>query len=137
MLQSAVLAWLRLYRVVLKIDRTQNVHLRKYDLNSAQFDVLAQVGAHQGITQQELADHLLVTKGNISQLLNRMEQRGLISRCPDKRSNVLRLTEAGQELHDQVVPAHEDMIAAQLTMLSRSEITTLLRILRKVDHTLK
>ncbi len=72
MLRSSVLAWLRLYRVVQKIDRAQSAYLRSWDLNTAQFDVLAHVGAHKGITQQELADSLLVTKGNISQL----------ARCP-------------------------------------------------------
>jgi len=79
MLRAAVLAWLRLYRVVQKIDRMQSAYLRSWDLNTAQFDVLAHVGAHKGITQQELADRLLVTKGNISQLLDRMEKLDLLN----------------------------------------------------------
>jgi len=104
MLRAAVLAWLRLYRVVQKIDRMQSAYLRSWDLNTAQFDVLAHVGAHKGITQQELADSLLVTKGNISQLLDRMEKLDLLKRCQEKRNNTLVLTEKGQELYDRVVP---------------------------------
>ncbi len=136
MLGSAVLAWLRLFRVFQKIDRAQTVHLRTWELNVAQFDVLARVGAQRGITQQALADSLLVTKGNISLLLDRMERLGLLKRCPEKRSKYLVLTEKGQELHDRVVPAHEELIAQQLTALSASEVTELQRILRKLDHSL-
>lgn len=136
MLGSAVLAWLRLFRVFQKIDRAQTVHLRTWGLNVAQFDVLARVGAQRGITQQALADSLLVTKGNISLLLDRMERQGLLKRCPEKRNKYLVLTEKGQELHDRVVPAHEELIAQQLTALSASEVTELQRILRKLDHSL-
>lgn len=133
---SSVLAWLRLFRVFQKIDRAQTVHLRNWGLNVAQFDVLARVGAQRGITQQALADSLLVTKGNISLLLDRMEHLDLLKRCPEKRNNYLILTEKGQELHDRVVPAHEELIAQQMTGLSPTELTELQQLLRKLDHSL-
>lgn len=136
MLGSGVLAWLRLIRVFQKIDRIQTIDLKRYDLNAAQFDVLAQVGSHQGITQQKLADHLLVTKGNISQLIDRMEKRGLLRRCQERRSNALLLTPAGQALYDRVVPAHEELISRQMAGLNEREIGELLRLLRKLDHSL-
>lgn len=137
MIQPSVLAWLRLFRVFQKIDRASSAHLRTWGLSTAQFDILARVGATRGITQQELADHLLVTKGNISQLLDRMEKLGLLKRCQEKRSNTLVLTEQGQALHDCVVPAQEKLIAEQLAALSSSEVTDLQRLLRKVDHSLR
>src|SRR5258708_36503085 len=103
------MAWMRLARVYQKIDRVSVVHLRPWDLSVAQFDILARVGAAKGITQQELADRLLVTKGNISQLLDRMEQHGLFTRCYEGRSNTLSFTEKGQQLYAQVVSFHEEM----------------------------
>src|SRR3712207_4826461 len=75
-----VLAWMRLARLFHRVERDWGEHLRGWDLNVAQFDVLAHVGASEGMTQQELADSLLVTKGNVCQLLDRMEGRGWISR---------------------------------------------------------
>jgi DNA-binding MarR family transcriptional regulator len=136
MFQPAILVWLRLYRIVQKIDRMQMAHLRNWGLNIAQFDVLAHVGAHKGITQQELADSLLVTKGNISQLLDRMEDLGLLTRNQEKRNKNIVLTEKGQELFNRVVPAHEQMIAEQLAVLSPSEIADLRRILGQLDRAL-
>jgi len=137
MFRASVLAWMRLARVFQKINRASEVHLRAWDLNVAQFDVLAQVGSTKSITQQELADRLLVTKGNISQLLDRMEHSGLLTRCQEGRSNTLVLTETGQRLYTQVVPAQEEMIATRFASLSAQEIEQLLRLLRKLDHAIR
>lgn len=134
---SAVLTWLRLFRVFQRIDRAQTVHLRSWNLNVAQFDVLARVGSHKGITQQELADSLLVTKGNISLLLNRMEEMGLLKRYQERRSNILLLTAKGQDLYDCVVPAHEEMITRLMSGVSPAELTQLQHLLRKLEHTLR
>jgi len=130
----AVLAWLRLARVFQKIDAHSERFFRDHDLNTAQFDVLAQVGAASGLTQQELAAALLVTKGNISQLLGKLEQAGLITRRQDGRSNYLSLTERGQAVFENVVPRQEAQIADLLAPLSADEQHELLRLLRKLDH---
>ncbi len=132
--QPAVLAWLRLARVYQKIDRASAEHLRAWDLSVAQFDVIAHVGAAEGITQQELADRLLVTKGNICQLLERLERRGLIIRRQEGRANHLFLTEAGQQLFAEAVPAQEKMIAGQFSALSPADQQRLLALLRQLDR---
>ncbi len=136
MKKPAVLAWLRLARVFQKVDRASAEHLRAWDLSVAQFDVLAQVGADEGITQQELADRLLVTKGNICQLLEKMERRGLIRRSQAGRANHLFLTEDGRRLYNDAVPAQERMIAARFGVLSPEEQHQLLALLRILDHTM-
>jgi DNA-binding MarR family transcriptional regulator len=110
--------------------------MRSLGLTVAQFDILAQVGSAHGITQQELADRLLVTKGNISQLIDRMEKLGLLRRYQEKRSNNLSLTEKGQELYDRIVPSQEDLVTTQFSALSAAEVDSLLRLLRKLDHAL-
>ena len=134
--RPSVLAWLRLLRVHLKVERALGEQLRGWGLNNAQFDVLAHVGADEGITQQELADSLLVTKGNVTQLLDRVERRGLISRRREGRTNRLFLTDEGRRLFDEVVPAHEALIDEQLSILSRGEQQRLHELLRKLDRAL-
>jgi DNA-binding MarR family transcriptional regulator len=134
--QPAVLAWLRLARVFQKIDTRSERFFRTQELNTAQFDVLAKVGAASGITQQELASALLVTKGNISQLLSRLEHDGLITRRQEGRANCLFLTERGQARFEQAVPQQEALIAELLAPLTPEEQLTLLRLLRKLDHAL-
>jgi DNA-binding MarR family transcriptional regulator len=134
--QTPVLAWLRLMRVFHKIEHRSADELRPHGLSLAQFDVLAHVGAREGMTQQELADSLLVTKGNICQLLGRMESSGLIERRQRGRANELALTEQGKRLFREVVPNHECDIADAMGSLSPEEQAELLALLRKLDRNL-
>ena len=103
-------------------------------LSTAQFDVLAQVGSAEGIAQLDLARHLFVTQGNVTQLLDKMEARGWIQRVPDGRSKRLYLTPAGRDLFDSVVPPHEDFISGRFNALTADEQRQLLRLLAKLDH---
>lgn len=132
--RARLVAWLRLARVYQQIDRASAGFLRQWNLSVAQFDVLAQVGAREGLTQQELADHLLVTKGNISQLLARMERRGLVLRTQDGRALTLALTAEGRRLRDMVVPAQEALIAARLAPLDPAGLRALSVALRTLDR---
>jgi len=134
--RPSVLAWLRLLRVSQKVERDLAGQLKLWSLNNAQFDVLAHVGVAEGITQQELADSLLVTKGNVAQLLDRMQKRGLIERRPEGRINRLFLTDEGRRTFAEVVPAHEALIDEQLSVLSEEEQRQLFELLRKLDRSL-
>jgi DNA-binding MarR family transcriptional regulator len=132
----AVRAWLRLLRVSHKIERVLSEGLQAHGLSLAQFDVLAHVGAAEGTMQQELADSLFVTKGNVCQLLDRLEQRGLLERRKEGRANRLYLTPAGRQLFNAVVPTHEALVAEQFGILSPAEQSQLLGLLRAIDRAL-
>jgi len=134
--RPALLGWLRLMRVHQKVNRASGEQLKGWDLSLAQFDVLAHVGATEGISQQELADSLLVTKGNVCQLLDRMEGRGLILRRQEGRAKRLFLTEEGRKLFDEAVPAQQTMIAERFSVLSEEEQSQLYELLRKFDRAL-
>jgi DNA-binding MarR family transcriptional regulator len=132
-----LLAWLRLVRVFQKVDRVSSESLRCRQLSPAQLDVLAKVGSSEGISQQELAHALLVTKGNICQLLDKMQGSGLLERRPDGRVNRLFLTEQGRRVHDEIVPKHDAMLVEQFSSLTDTEQRDLLRLLRQLDHALE
>ena len=76
-----------------KSIRETNQHLKEWNVSAAQFDVLAQVGGHDRLTQQELGNKLFVTKGNITQLLNKMEQLEWIRREQEGTTKYISLTE--------------------------------------------
>jgi DNA-binding MarR family transcriptional regulator len=133
-----LLAWLRLMRVYTHVDRRTAELLKEYDLTVAQFDVIAQVGAHEGTTQQGLADALMVTKGNVTQLLDRLEERGLIERrqIPGRRGKCLFLTDPGWELNRRVVPAQEAMVYEAFSCVPVEDRQRLHTILTQVDRAL-
>lgn len=134
--RHSVLAWLRMWRVVQKVERAAAEHLRAYGLNYAQFDVLAHVGAAEGSRQKELGESLHVTKGNVSHLVGQMERRGLVSRRQEGRTNRLYLTEEGRRLFEEVVPAHEDLVHQLMSALPEEEQARLHELLRGLDRSL-
>lgn len=129
-----VALWTRLARVYGRNIHLTSARLREWDLSVAQFDALAQIGAHEGITQQELARRLLVTQGNVTQLLDKLELRGLIRRCPDGRLKRLVLSDAGWRLRDSVLPGQEQFQAEQFAALTNADQRTLLRLLSKLER---
>jgi DNA-binding MarR family transcriptional regulator len=135
--KPSVIARLRLARVYHKVDRASAEHLSTYGLSVGQFDVLAQVGAHEGITQKELAEKLLVTKSNICQILGRMEERGLVSRRQEGRAKHLFLTKEGRRLFEEVVPSQEELIDRLLSSVPSEDHDLLSKTLGRLDRALQ
>jgi len=133
----SVSLWIRLARIRRKYEHAATEQLRPWDLSLAQFDLLSALGASEGITQFDLAKQLLVTQGNITQLLDKLEQRGLLVRHQEGRTKCLMLTEQGRNLLDTVLPAHMTWNAEQFVSLSAGEQKHLLVLLRKLDHEMK
>jgi DNA-binding MarR family transcriptional regulator len=135
-IDTAMLAWLRLARVYHKIDRRTSETMRQYDISVSRFDVLNHAGATEGRSQQQLADALLVTKGNICQLVDAMEADGLLERRRYSRTKRIYLTDTGRRLRTELLRVQEAAIVADFSALSADETQMLLRLLRKLDHSL-
>ncbi|GAE34284.1 transcriptional regulator [Halalkalibacter akibai JCM 9157] len=101
-------------------------------MSIAQFDLLVQVGVHQPISQQGLAEKLLVTKGNITQMVVKMESAGLIQRTQEWRTKHITLTNKGKELYEEVVPQQELFQVSQFQALTKDEQKQLLALLKKL-----
>lgn len=133
----SVFLWIRLARVRRKYERAAMEELRCWNLSLAQFDVLMTLSVSEGMTQFDLAKRLLVTQGNITQLLDKLEQRGLLTRQQEGRTKCLLLTDQGRQLLTTVLPAHTLWNAEQFAGLSTVEQQQLLMLLRKLDHIMK
>jgi DNA-binding MarR family transcriptional regulator len=88
--------------------------LRAFDLSVPQCDVLTTLTEREGLSQQELAARLYVTKGNISGLIDRLVANGLVERralAGDRRSHAIHLTPAGRELAKRGIEAQRDFVS--------------------------
>lgn len=135
-LQSSVMVWMRLARVYNKIIHTITEHLRQWDISLATFDLLIQVGAYEGLTQQELADRLLVTKGDICYMVDKLEQIHFLKRSREGRAKRLFLTEQGRQLLDEIMPLHQKLVSSLFAPLSEEDHRVLLSMLRTLDKSL-
>ncbi|MDV2685043.1 MarR family transcriptional regulator [Alkalihalophilus lindianensis] len=128
-----LLIWFRLARLYHASIRLSNQHLSQWNLTTSQFDLLVQIGTHQPLSQQELAEKLFVTKGNITQSIVKLEKLELVKREQEWRTKILRLTKKGEELFGVVVPKQELFQASQFEGLNKEEQKELLRLLKKVE----
>ena len=104
-------------------------------LSDGDFDVLASLrrsGTPYQLTPGELAASTMVTSGAITKRLDRLEEKGYVTRTvcvDDARSRRIQLTDAGIALIDELVPKHlanERRLLAGLTDLERSRLAHLL-----------
>jgi DNA-binding MarR family transcriptional regulator len=105
-----------------------DAHIRQLGLTMPQFDVIATLGNTPGMMMSQLAEKTLVTKGTLTGIVDRLEQKGLVRRevPPDnRRSFTVLLTAEGQELFEAIFPAHIAYLKERLQPLSPEEIAQL------------
>jgi len=105
-----------------------------YDLTPVQYAALAAVKAHKGIDQATLAGLIAYDRTTIGGVVDRLEQKGLVSRRvskEDRRARVLEITTAGKRTLTGIEPAVAAAQKAMLRGLDASESAQLLRLLRK------
>ncbi|WP_377702349.1 MarR family winged helix-turn-helix transcriptional regulator [Pseudoduganella sp. UC29_71] len=88
-------------------ERLSGEHVRECGLTHAQFDIIATLGNTDGMSYKELGDKTLITKGTMTGVIERLEQKGLVERqrsLDDKRSWFIRLTPQGEQVFREVFP---------------------------------
>jgi len=131
--------WVQLARTFYRIERSISATLAEKELTMAQFDVLATLRYSEGLSQKELAELLLVTKGNVVGLLDRLEKLNYVERRPDAkdgRSNRVHLTDPGRQKIEAVLPVHDRLVLRTLDCLPQQDVGTLRRLLRTLEHAL-
>ena len=107
-------------------------HVHKLDLTLPQFDVIITLGNTSGMPYKKLGEETLITKGTLTGVINRLEDKGLVQRGAsetDGRSQIIRLTEAGNDLFERTFPEHLHFINQLFNNYSPEDITTLEAVL--------
>jgi len=119
-------------RFLHSVAQSATAELDSFGLTAAQFQMLVQIRSRPGIAQWELADAFGVTKGNVSQLIKKIEGAGLVERVRNQGTDELALTVSGQALLDRVVPAHHAFMQRTFGALSADERDLLLDLIRRL-----
>ena len=104
-------------------------------LSTVEFTVLSLVAHNADVTQKQLSQALAVSAPNITTLLDRLEQRQLITRVrseADRRSQHIRLTRKGIALARKAMEVSRTMEQDLLRHLSEAERAILTELLQKV-----
>jgi DNA-binding MarR family transcriptional regulator len=135
----------RLKRLSQLIDAELRRTFSTHGLDAASFDVLATLRRSEPphrLTPAELMRAAMVTSGAITQRLDRLQARGLVTRtssASDGRVVHVALTDDGRALIDQALPDHvdtENRLLAALTTTQRDTLADALRnLLESLDDT--
>jgi DNA-binding MarR family transcriptional regulator len=130
-------AWVRMLGVTRMAERHLREHLRlRHDTTLPRFDVMAALYRHRdGVTMSELSRMLLVSNGNATTVVDRLEKDGVVTRTPsdaDRRTVFVALTAAGvSEFEAQAAP-HEAEVNRLFGNLSETDLDRLTDILKRM-----
>jgi DNA-binding MarR family transcriptional regulator len=129
----------RIARIALGMSRWQDEAFGPHGLNRGEVGVLSALRgteAPQRLSPSRLHRLLMLTSAGITSRLDRLEQRGLITRVADpsdRRGVLIELTEKGQQFVDSAVAANSESQKQMLRELTEQDLHTLGRLLRKLQ----
>ena len=109
--------------------------LKAAEISPTQYNVLRILrGAPEGLACGEIGSRMITRDPDITRLLDRLEKRGLVSRCRDTRDRrmvLTRITKAGMELLKQLDAPVLDAHHFQLGHLGPEKLRNLLKLLEE------
>jgi len=134
--------WLRLLSCSHHVEQVLRARLRAtYDITLPQFDVLAELERAGGpLTMSELSRRLLVTNGNITGVIDRLEKQGYVRRVvskSDRRVQNIELLPTGSDLFKEVARSHEQWVAEMFGGMLEREATVLFDVLGRAKKSIQ
>ena len=130
----------RVTRLALHLDRARKQAFADHDLESSEFDVLSALrrsGEPCQLSPGRLVQETLVTSGTMTNRVDRLVRKGLVTRLPDpsdRRGVQVRLTARGCAAVDGALDAlllHEHDLLAGLSPTDASSLADALRTLSR------
>ena len=119
-----------------------SMHFARYGLSWPKFNALVQLymAGDRGMTQSELSKKMLVSRANITGLIERLEKEDLVVRrndTSDKRVFLVCLTNRAVTLMNVFLPVHNNYIHKIMSALDRNEKEVFILMLEKLKNRLE
>lgn len=129
--------WLRLLTCCNLIEREIRVRLRdSAPVTLPQFDLLSVLArVPDGLVMGDISRRLMVTNGNVTALVDRLVREGLLVRevnPRDRRALVVRLSDKGWQVFNDVAPAHRAWIDEMMGDMPREKVDALYDLLAEL-----
>lgn len=109
--------------------------MSKNKLNIMEFSVLEVLYQKGKQTIRQIGDHILVSSSSMTYVIDKLERKGLLSRntCQkDRRVTHVSLTYDGNELMQEIMLKHHEVVDDMFDSLNPDEAETLVHLLKKV-----
>jgi DNA-binding MarR family transcriptional regulator len=129
--------WLRLLKATRLVEGALRERMRaERGTTLPRFDVMAALyRAGEGLRMSDLSGVLMVSNGNVTGIVDRLEAEGLVERVAvagDRRAVRVRLTKAGREAFEDMAEEHEVWVDGLLAGLTPRETEEAARLLEKL-----
>lgn len=107
-----------------------------FGLTIPEWRLIAVIAEHDGVAQAQIAAITRMDKVTVSRAAIALAGRGLVARGPnggDRRSHLLRLSEAGQALYGEVAPKALELERRLFAGFDADELERLTATLRRID----
>lgn len=112
--KSSIRVWLRLLSCTMAIEKVVQRRFAALGMTLPRFDVLAALDRQsEGMTMSALSRALLVSNGNVTQLVQKLAKDGHVeirTAPADRRSSIVRLSPRGRDEFDRLARAHQQWI---------------------------
>ena len=134
--------WLRLFSCQALVEDKIRALLRdNYGITLPQFDVLAELEhAGRALTMTELSKYLVVSNGNITGVVDRLEREDYLTRIrsdEDRRVQYIELTSQGKKRFKKIAIDHEKWVSDIFADLSQDQISELISLLKTTKDSIK
>jgi DNA-binding MarR family transcriptional regulator len=129
--------WVRLLSVMRVAEAELREFLRvKHATTLPRFDVMAALYRRRdGVTMSDLSRMLLVSNGNATAIVDRLERDGLVRRSPsdsDRRTIYAALTPAGLAQFEGLAAEHEAEVNRVFSDLTEADLETMTELLKRM-----
>jgi DNA-binding MarR family transcriptional regulator len=133
--------WFRAYGAVAAVEREISARLRaRFGASLSRFDLMAHLyAAPEGVTMGALTRRLLVSGGNVTGVVDRLEKEGLVARevdATDRRIYRVALTASGRALFKDMAEEHEAWVSELLEQVDPAEMARATALLEDLRHRL-
>ncbi len=133
--KQALDLFIKLTRAADSVNIRINAHLADHLLTVSQFGVLEALYHLGPLHQNELAEKILKSTGNMTLVIDNLVKRGLVERCRDdhdRRYVTVHLTENGRSLIQAIFPGHVATVLQEMSVLTAAEQVELAALCRKL-----
>jgi MarR family 2-MHQ and catechol resistance regulon transcriptional repressor len=130
-------ALLSLVRTSALMQKLSDRFFSQFGLTDVQFNILMilKERGSAGLSQQELSEHLIVTKSNVVGLIDRLERNGYVKRMShpsDRRFNQIVLTPKGSKLELKIEESYFTEVDKMMNALSTPQKRAVIQAMEKI-----
>ncbi|HKJ68622.1 MAG TPA: MarR family transcriptional regulator [bacterium] len=130
-------AYIKLMRAAESVSRRLSDLKTHEELSVSQFGALEALYHLGPMYQKDIGEKILKSSGNITMVVNNLEDKGLVERKKDRRDRrffAIHLTDEGRETIEEILPDHFSAVVQIINILDSAEQQTLGELCKKLGY---